>query len=292
MKKEMFIVLVFLISLTISCTKENAFEHSSNSKREIARIDCLLELNYEVETTTLFAADKASEYSLLDLAAMAPSRERQSVKMGLLRNGEMFMEVSKMKPIDPIIVPHQFLPDNSPKVQRVLVASNLATVYDENGKVISSIPLELPNNIRLVQSLQESAMENSEQAINDAIASMQGVGMNGLLNDYWGNLNKEGLSVIDDDGQHITISASLSSIDTRTNQEAVVIIDKMNKRLVACRIYNKDEVLITTLMGYGPPKKPYLAAIKQISHMPLPSGRNVRVETLMKIDGIKIVSNL
>ncbi|MCK4664108.1 MAG: hypothetical protein KAT68_14670 [Bacteroidales bacterium] len=122
---------------------------------------------------------------------------------------------------------------------------------------------------------------------------MQGQRFIGSLEEFISNAEKDGAQIINQDERFMTMRMTLNQIDARITEEVVLLIDKKMNRLAGTRIYNsKDELLLSTLFGYGPPENPFLTAIKQESKELLPSGKEVAVESYTRIENINFKINI
>lgn len=292
MKKTIIYSLVCSIPFMAACTKD--FDFTENVKEIFTRsnsADAVIEMSYEVETTTRYLEDNGVLYSDLDIASMTPNRDKQSVTMKVFKNGGVYMEMEKMRFSDPIAIPHQTLPDPTPQVHRVVVSNNTTTIYDQTGKSLASIPIEVPNQIGLVQKITDAGSKFPKEMINQAIATMQGQQFAANLEEFIANSAQNGIIIVNENLENVTLRIPISQVDPQDTNDAVLVIDKRNNRLLACRIYDRDKVQLTTLFGYGPPERPYLNAIKQMAMEQLPSGGEVIAETITRIENLKFKVN-
>lgn len=280
-------IAVFFFGL-FSCNKEiDSIEETSTKNF----MNAVVELKYVFSTTTLFKKEKSEVYTEYDYGLMNPDRLFQRVHMQIFETGDVYLEYENLDDKSPIVIPHTNLPDPTPKVHKTVLSNNMARMYNKAGKIIGEYPIEIPNQIEMVRSLYKSAETYSEKTLNYAIATMQGHLFIKELDKYLFDAAKNGIEILYQDDSYVTLRESIK-IKGNETKDAVLIIDKVNNRLSACRVYEKDEVLLTTIYGYGSPKNPQLTSIKQIENVKLPSGSKVISEKITQIHKVDLKVNI
>lgn len=289
--KDCAMVLLGFAIVMGACTKEPDFTAYIKAVFTPSASAEIIELSFEAEATTRFMEDRNVSYSHLDMASMTPNREKQSVLMKIYEKGDVYLEIEKMKEDDPIFIPHKTLPDDASVIHKMVINNNLISFFDKSGNLMSSSPVEMPNQSEMVRMVKEAGAKHSPELINQTIATMQGQQFAGNLEEFIKNAHTNGARIVEQSDRYVTLRTPLSQIDPGLTQESVLLIDRQLNRIVGTRIYDKDKLLMTTLFGYGPPEKPYLTAIKQVAIEQLPSGQEVTAETITRIKNLKFKIN-
>jgi len=294
-------ILVGLILINTTCELDqeslNVNETSDNDKVSLSKKDTksgdeILELNYVIETRTCFITENKS-YSELDIASMIPRSSKQKVNLKLFVDGQISMIIEEMQVNNPIKIPHKTLPDDTPKVNKTVIENNVANFYSKSGVLLGTNQISLPVHAETVNKLLELEDNCTQEAMDKAVAKLQGSRFLSSLDDFISDARRNGARVMQEDEQFMTLRMSLNQIEPGITDEVVVLIDKIESRIAGTQIYNvKGELLMSTFFGYGPPEKPYLTAIKQQAKETLPSGAEIIVESYSKIDNIKFKLNI
>lgn len=274
---------------------ENALnEPESSSLKSSAKNGCeIMELSYVIETSTQYISEK-EKFSDIDIAIMTPKNNKEKISIKLFENGQIAMTIEKLTPQKEIKIPHKTGSDNSNQLYKTIIENNRASFYSKSGELLNSINMELPDHSETANRLLELKDScYSEEKLNQAIAKLQGGRFTENLENYVKNAQNNGAQIMEENERLITIRLSAGQLEPGLTDEIVVLIDKKLNRAGGTRIYNESgELLSNTLFGYGPPEKPFLTAIKQQVKETLPSGNDVTVESLSKIDNIKFKLNI
>ena len=253
----------------------------------------LLEVSYVIETTTHFLTGQ-ERFSDIDVASMTPKKEKQKVKLKLYENGQISMVIMQKPLKNPIKIPHKTKGSPVDEVFKTVIENNIAGFYNKKGELLFSHAMEITDHSETVNQLMESCDNYcTQEDIGRAVARLQGGQLIDNIEQFMSKARRNGARIVKEDEQFVTMRMSLNQMDIRSTDEVVLMIDKEQNRTAGSKIYNqKDELVLSTLYGYGPPEKPFLTAIKQQSKETLPSGRKVIVEEYSKIDKIKYKANI
>ncbi|MCD4834300.1 MAG: hypothetical protein K8R31_10935 [Bacteroidales bacterium] len=304
MKKHRFklkrtLLIGMLVALTvflITCDLEQEVLTSENEQEESINnsniCDEILELNYVIETSTRYIS-KNKKLSDMDIAMMTPKNDKEEINVKLHENGQISMNIKRLTPEVAIKIPHKIRSDNSNELYETVIENNIASFYSESGELLNTVSMELPDYSETVNRLIEITDNcHTQEDITQVVAQLQSNQINNL-DKYITDAKNNGIQVVEEDERFIVLRMPLGMIDPGSTNEAVILIDKKLKRLGGTRVYNVEgDLLSTTLFGYGHPKKPFLTAIKQQVKETLPSGAEVTVESLSKIDNINFRLNL
>lgn len=290
MKKINILLLIVLSFLLTNC-----YEETYNIKKEDNSLlnrtgNSILRMSYNITTYLDFDVNR-NELTNIDLATVNPSSEKQHVLINLLENGEVNMTIKDIKFDKEINIPNKSLPNTIPEIVKTEIIGNTASYYDSTGKKINSINVQMPLQTELVKSILELGKNFSTEDLNNPIATLQGVNFIADLNKY---IESAGDNVIiTNQGDDVmTIRMNLSYIDPNSTESAVLIIDKLNKRLLASRIYtDTNELLQTVYYGYDKDTKT-INAIKTIQPFRLPSGHIINSITLSKFENLTFNINI
>jgi len=254
--------------------------------------DEILELNYIIETTTRYISNSKS-LSNMDIAMMTPKNNKEEINLKLHESGQISMNIRKIVPEINIKIPHKSKSDNNDEITETIIENNVAYFYTSSGKLLHSTPMDLPVYSKTVDELKKLTDTcYTQEDIAMVVARLQS---NQIINleQYMLDTKNNGIQVVQEDKRLAVIRMPLRIIDPLSDDEAVILIDKKLKRLGGIRIYNLNgDLESTTLFGYSHPRKPYLTAIKQQVSEKMPSGAEVIVESLSKIDNINFRLNL
>ena len=254
----------------------------------------IIELSYVIETTTHFLTGQ-EKFSYLDIATMPPKKHKQKVNLKLFKDGQISMIIIEQKVLkNPIKIPHKTQPNDIPEVYKTVIENNIASFYSKSGDLLSANPIEIPDHTETVNRIMKLSDNcDSQEAVGQIIGRLQGCRFVDDSDEFISNARQNGARIMHEDEQFVTMRMSLGQIEPGITDEVVVLIDKKENRTAGTRVYNsKDELLSSTLFGYGPPWKPFLTAIKQQAKETLPSGAEIIIESYSKIDNIKYKVNI
>jgi len=286
---------IVLAIFLMTCNLEEETLIDQNDQVEYINSDVcdeILELNYIIETTTRYISNSKS-LSNMDIAMMTPKNNKEEINLKLHESGQISMNIRKIVPEINIKIPHKSKSDNNDEITETIIENNVAYFYTSSGKLLHSTPMDLPVYSKTVDELKKLTDTcYTQEDIAMVVARLQS---NQIINleQYMLDTKNNGIQVVQEDKRLAVIRMPLRIIDPLSDDEAVILIDKKLKRLGGIRIYNLNgDLESTTLFGYSHPRKPYLTAIKQQVSEKMPSGAEVIVESLSKIDNINFRLNL
>ena len=290
--KGMPIVLAIFL-MTCNLEEETLIDQNDQVEHINSDVcDEILELNYIIETTTRYISNSKS-LSNMDIAMMTPKNNKEEINLKLHESGQISMNIRKIVPEINIKIPHKSKSDNNDEITETIIENNVAYFYTSSGKLLHSTPMDLPVYSKTVDELKKLTDTcYTQEDIAMVVARLQS---NQIINleQYMLDTKNNGIQVVQEDKRLAVIRMPLRIIDPLSDDEAVILIDKKLKRLGGIRIYNLNgDLESTTLFGYSHPRKPYLTAIKQQVSEKMPSGAEVIVESLSKIDNINFRLNL
>ncbi len=279
--------LLFLLCLA-SCQKdfEETYEDISSRSMSMA----LLEVSYDMYTTTLFLKDEKVEYPSIDVAAMAPDRIAQRVTKRIMERGDVYMEIERIDDKYYYDVEHNTPKGKSEEIYKTVLWNGQATFFDKTGKNVASVPFRVPSQRLIVEALNNAKGDYSPEMLNYIIANMQGNFFTKNLEQFLAEAKKQGMIISEKENGHVIVRMPSNFINNKI--ESVIIINRKTNQLVASRAYKADEVLTTTYYAYGPPEKPFLNTIVQLDKKILPTGEEVEYEIQTKIENLNIKLNM
>jgi len=291
--KSLGILLLSAIFLT-SCDEN--FEEFTNesSKADIGENfgKALLDISYDMQTSQDYDVESL-KLSSLDLAAMNPKSEKQHIQMQLFENGQMNLTIEELDFERKIKILHKILPDDSPKIVRTEIIGGMSSFYDKNGILISMTPIDLPNQLEMVNKIKTLGNKFSREDLNNTMAAIQGQQLIDDLEELTKNASKYGVRIMEQGQNYVTLRMSQKHIDSRIEEEVVYLVDKNLNRIVGNRIYSADNRLLqTTFFGYSKDEEKYLNAIRLEQKVALPSGKEVNSVTQTKIGSLKFNLNI
>lgn len=287
------LIFIFSTFLIVSCTEE--FNEIPNEKENISSKNsgkALLEISYEMTTSRGYDIIPI-KLSSLDMSTLNPSNEKQKITMQLLERGQLNITMEEMNFKQKIKIPHQVLPDNSPKIVKTIISGNSIGFYDKNGKLLSLENFPMPNHIETVNKIKEVGTKFSKEDINRTIVRMQGHQFIDDLEEFIKDADKNGARIVNQGGDYITLRMSLSKVDPRITEETVLLIDRKQNKLLGTRMYSaENELLQSILFNYNKGEVKSLNAIKVEQLITLPSGKEINMITLSKIDNLTFNLNI
>lgn len=282
----LFLALCFVVA-TNSCKKD--FEDIDQvGEKHSGQLSFALSMSYDIETTKIYQNDDKSDYSPMDIAAMTPMRKKQSVLMRISHDGDVSMEITKLRDKYEIDIPHKTPPEQTVQIHKTVIRNKRASFYDKSGNLISSLPMEVPNQSELVRVIKNAAKAYSIEEVNHAIATMQAESFIHELKKFIKMAPTKGIKIVDEDKKYITVSAAFPKQVEGPRKEAVLIINKKYNRLAAAKVYENNKAVLTTYLGYAKNKYTYLNAIKQNQLERLPSGQDIVSKSITKIENLNI----
>lgn len=287
--KTVLIALCCVI-MTTSCDKD--FEDPSISseilKKELKLGEVLIEMSYDMITSQDFETD-FSKLSSLDLSNMNPRNEKQHIKMQLFESGQTSLTIEELDFKQKIKIKHKILPDNSPKIIKTEIIGNSAKFYDMNGKLISQAPMSLPNQHELAERIKKMGAKISSEDVNKTVAAIQGQQFIDDLDALINNTAKNGVRVLEQGKNHITIRMPKDNLDNET----VLLVDKGINKIVGSRVYNRDnELLESTFFRYSKEDNQFLNAIRKEVKTELPSGKKINTIINTRFENYKFNLNI
>jgi len=290
-----FTSLFIMTLLLLSCNKDfKEILDKEGSKTELStrNSNAIMELSFVMQTSKTFETPPF-ELSDLDLSMMNPSNEKQHVEMQLLANGQMNIIIETVDFPEKIVIDHQTLPDNTPAIVKTEIVGNAISFYDKNGNLLSQENFDFPNQIEKVRKIQELGNNYSVEEINSTLATMQGQQYISNLEEYIENAAANGAQIVEQGENYVTIRTSFKHIDPRMEEETVMLIDKRINKMVGSRIYDKSNKLLQSIFyGYKKGEVQSLKAIRIEQKMSLPSGKEVNMLNLTKIDNLQMSINI
>ena len=290
-----FTSLFIMTLLLLSCNKdfkEIPDKEGSNSELSTRNSDVIMELSYDMKSSRTFETSPF-ELSDLDLSMMNPSNEKQHVAMQLLANGQMNITIDVIDFKEKIKIEHKTLPDDTPAIVKTEIVGNSIRFYDKDGNLLSQENFDFPNQMDKVEKIQELGNNYSVEDINSTLATMQGQQYISNLEEYIANAAENGATILEQGENYVTIRTSFKHIDPRMEEDAVLLIDKSINKMVGSRIYDKDNKLLQSIFyGYKKGEVQSLNAIKIEQKMALPSGNEVNMVNLTKIDDLQMKINI
>lgn len=250
-----------------------------------------MNISYDIYTVRDYETD-FSKLTDLELASVNPSEEKQHVEMTLLENGQMNIVINNVDFKRNINISHKTLPDDSPKIVKTEIIGNTVKFYDVNGKILSTENIPIPNHSETVKRIKEIGEKFSADDINNTIATMQGQQFIDNLKEYIANAEQNGVEVIEQGEKFVTLRSNFSNIDPSMQGASVLLIDKSINKLVGTRVYDVDDKLVQTVFfGYNKGKVQSMNAIKVEQMEQLPTGKEVKMILLSKIDNLEFNLN-
>lgn len=285
------------VVFTISCNRDHLYISNSNVKNSVK---ALLEVSYKITTTRDYDINSARIPSS-DMPALNPSNEKQSVKMELFENGQLNLTIEELNFKEKIRNLHKTLPDNSPQIVKTVINGNTVKFYDDKGSLLGTENIPIPNHSNLVKTIKEIGSNFSSEDINETIATMQGHHLINNLEELLEGLDEEDnnpqkggspIKIVEQGTNYVTLRMPLNNIEQGMSEEAVLLIDKAQNKIVGTRIYDNNKLLQSTFFGYSKGETKSLNAIKTIQKIKLASGNEIDMVSYSKIDEMEFNLNL
>ena len=287
--------IIYLSILLLTSCNENFEEFTDMSSKDDSSKNfgkAILDISYDVKTSQDYDVE-SQKLPSLDLATMNPKSEKQHIHMQLFENGQMSLTIEELDFERKINVRHKTIPDDSPKIVKTEIIGGMASFYDKKGELISKTPIDLPNQIEIVNKIKKLGNNFSSEDVNNTLAILQGQQLVDNLDELTKNASKYGVRILEQGENYITLRMSQKHIDPRIEEEVVLLIDKNINRIVGNRIYSANNKLLqTTFFGYSNDEDKVLNTIRLEQNIPLPSGKEINSITLSKIDDFKFNLNI
>jgi hypothetical protein len=297
-KKQQIIIFCIAAIFTISCKKEyldNPDESNKNSTK------ALLEISYKITTTRDFEIN-AAKMSNLDLSALNPSNEKQEIKMELFESGQLDITIEELDFSEKIRIPHETMPDKSPKIVKTVISGNIIKFYDANSKLLNTENIQISNHSDLVKTIKDIGKDYTPEEINDVITTMQGHQFTDNLeafikdieedNNYLQKSSESSASIVKQDDRYVLVRMPLNNTETASNEESFLVLDKKSNKIVGNRIYIDDELIQTTTYGYDEGAVKSLKSVHTTEKVKLISGNETDMTTISNIEDMKFNINL
>ena len=220
--------IVFLSVLFLTSCDQDFEEFTNDSSEANKRGNfggVLMDISFDIKTSQDFEITSL-KLSSLDLASMNPSSEKQHIEMQLFENGQMNLIIEELDFERKIKIRHKILPDDSPKIVRTEIIGGMASFYDKNGELISTTPIDIPTQIEIVNKIKKLGNKFSREDVNNTLAAIQGQQFIDDLEELTKNASKNGVQVIEQGQNYVTLRMSQKHIDPRIEEEVVYLVDK------------------------------------------------------------------
>jgi hypothetical protein len=287
-------ILLLTTLFFVSCNQDFNEIPIETENKNLERLvgEAIMNVSYDVKTSRDFET-LPLDFSPLDLSYMNPSNEKQRVTMELLESGVINMIIEKIAFESEIKMPHRTAPDDMPQISKTEIYGSTANFYDDKGNLLNTTHIDIPNHTETVQKIKELGNDYTMEEINNTIATMQGHLFIDNLNEFIEDAPKQGIQVVEQGESYVTLRMPMSNIDPNMQEDVVLLIDKVLNKMVGTRIYSADDKLLqSTYFGYNDGQQKYLNAIKQEVSIILPSGKEVLMTSLSKIDNFKFDLNI
>ena len=293
-----FMIFSIATIFIISCNKEYINISEPDTKNTAI---ALLNVSYTMTTSRDYDINSTT-ITELDLSALNPSSEKQQINMVLFENGQMDITIEEKNLKKQTNIQHKILPDDNPKIVKTIIRGNIITFYDENGTLLGTENIPIPNHSDLVKTIKDIGKDFSSEDINDVITTMQGHHLIDNLEEFIKDLDEENyhrksssgspITIIEQGDNYVTLRMPLNNIEPAMSQESVLLIDKTLNKIVGTRIYSNNQLLQSTFFGYNKGEVQSLNAIKTIQKIQLLSGNEIDMISYSKIDDMEFNLNL
>jgi len=288
-------VLLFSVLFLTNCNQD--FEEIPDDISKIAEKiaeksgKSLIEISYEMISFRDFTSP-SKNLTKLDLATINPSSDKHLVKMELYESGQLNITIDEVLDFkEKVKIRHKTLPNDIPPIVKTVITGNSVTFYDKSGNVLGKDNIDIPNQLETVKIIKSMGKEPSLKDLKQAVSTIQGYQLGANLETYIAKASQNGVKVMEQGEDFVTLRTSFKDIDARIEEEAVLLINKKIEKLVGSRIYNSEnELLQSTLYGYT--KDKMLNAIKVEQEILLPSGKKIIMEINTKIDNLSYNLNI
>ncbi|MDP2423295.1 MAG: hypothetical protein U1C46_09250 [Bacteroidales bacterium] len=292
--KLLFSLITFTTLFIMSCKQDlNDLSNETNNASNVKLVGLgIMEISYDMKTIRDYETD-FSILSELDLSSVNPSEEKQHVEMVLLESGQLNLTITELNFDKKINIPHEILPDDSPKIMKTEIIGNTANFYDINGKLLGSENIPIPNHRETVDKIKEIGNKFSAEDINKTIATMQGYQFIDNLEEFIRNAPANGVQVLEQGENYVSLRMSFNKIDPRIQGASVLLIDKSINKMVGTRIYDaQDNLVQSVFFGYNKGDVQSLSAIRIEQQTHLPSGSEVKMISISQIENLKFNLNI
>jgi|AntRauTorckE5430_2_1112549.scaffolds.fasta_scaffold13690_2 hypothetical protein len=170
---KLHLIGVILIStaVIIGCNKDALFTNDNTASVNKNGTTCAISLDYEVEMVTILRPENPNDLGNLsdfDLIEANPKVSRDLVSVCIGENGELDITAIVKQPLNPYNVPHETLPDDSPKVYETRIQNEMTRSFDKQGNLIDETATditavanyqEVVNVMKQIENIDETAIE-------------------------------------------------------------------------------------------------------------------------------------
>ena len=252
-----------------------------NVSFELRSIGALLGVSYEITIYKRYHYD-FEKLTELDLAHLNPSEERQRIQMFLMPDGTVNMAIEELD--SERFIKHQ--ERITPSVRRTEIVGNTAFFYDDNQRMVSSHPIEMPKRIELAEQIKHSrGLFSYEEAVRN-FKAMQGGFSDLCIERMVAEAQSRGRFTEHADGL-ITVRENLSEVIPGQRGSRVTLVDRNINKVVAVVTYDEKENMTSrTFFGYDREETPVINAIRTEILLEMPSGAKVLQVISSRIENI------
>lgn len=293
--KNKFLFLAFsliLIAFIFSCNKEfneTKDPNSSNTKRVTG--EGIMNISYDIKTNIYYDVNREN-LNNLDLASINPSEEKQHIDMTLFKDGSVEMTLMKLDFDKTINIPNHVRPSDLPEIAKTHIKGNNIIYYDKNGKELSASTIKSSDMSQTVKKIEELQNNYSQDEINEVIATLQGNRYVDNLEDYISHAKENNFVIMEQGDDFVTIRSTMENQPSGMNLQNVLLIDRKNNRLMGNRIYDNNKLIQSTYFRYSKGKQQHIIDVRNEMITSLPSGQEITMQSISKIDNFKFSINL
>lgn len=206
-----------VVTLIIACNKDTLFVSEQPVNKN--GVSCAVSMEYEVETVTILRPENPSDLANLsdfDKIEATPKVSRDLVSFCLVEDGTFDISVITKEPLNPYNVPHETLPDDSPKVHEMEIDNESTRSYDKQGNLLyesSTEPetvinyQELATIMQQMEVIDEATIENMIETArnNDNLVLELGNGIVGIKT----NINSQTIETLMDTNRLLILGISI-----------------------------------------------------------------------------------
>lgn len=284
---------IFLIGLTqceqdsLTAIENEALGFDKNGASPLLTVD------YEIENITRMTSD-ANVTEPIDIAVQTPVITKQHVTMELYNDGSIKLTTVDLPTSQEFNIPHQTLPDYTPKPQKTVAYADRIVYYGENNEILyTADKLPLPTAPEVATQIQALEEDYSEAEVNEAISSMQTSLYANVLQDFIDSIGNYNGTVTNLGEGLISVEIPAYHFDPTSSDVSVLLIDKTKNLLLAARLYDENNNWkSSTMLRYSGGQSPMLIGMKTSVSDVLPTGINVTMQTVSTISNLTSSVNL
>lgn len=274
MKNKVFYIIPIVLIVSFFSLAYKSGDKMDNHKEKkgiLAPNKIVATLSYTTLTSTVYNTAPRN-FSKLDISAMKPTNEKQSVKMEVHEDGAIDLTIVKLAHPKEIKFKHKTLPNDVPEITKSVVKNGIISFYDSTGKLVHSQDLILPKKPEMVKKLKTLDKEHSFELINKMTTEQHGAKFMANLDDVLKNPAKHNVTITKNDKKFVTLRQPTGE----QGLESVLLINKDSKRVVGSRMYKDNKLVMRMYYGYD--NKYRVNRTKQVTPTYLPSGAEVDQE--------------